>query len=688
MEVGPTGAQLGSDPTDTGYAARFSGREIVEKQLEVGSEYLVLWAKDSEYAYYDSKVAPKCPGLGRRDPLREAVETARGRLPLIAYCVIQGNGYPLRRHPEYRMLDAEGKPIGRICLNSGFLEHAKELLAEMLAYGIDGFHVDMLDQGFGPPYGCWCANCRTRFERQHGRPMPKGVTWDADWERMLEFRYETSARFERELRRHVRKLSPRASVDFNYHGYPPFSWEVGQRPVEHAHLGDFVTGETGVWGFSALGVGLTARFLAATKPGAVHQVAMQRGVRMYHDMTCRPLNDLRWEMMTLLAHGTQVTVVDKTPYDGTLDPITYGRMKPLFAEVRAKREHFGHEPVEDVGLYYSSRSRDWYGREDPARYQQAFTGAHKALVYEHMPFGVLLDENLSAEGLRRFPVVCLPNAAILLPGQVSLLREYVAGGGSLVVTGLSGLLGPRGESLQESVLAELVGAKLVRRLPSLDNHVRFPAVEGELAPLVRDLPPGSAFLVEGPAVVLEPTTAKPLGELLRPHRTVRQQKGLEGTEWPSSADAPVGPAVLVNRLGKGRVVCLACSPDHATAGEHRIVEARRLLVNAVRFLHPRPAIEVSAPRNVESVVTRDEARRVLRVHLLGYLSPPASTPGKNRPYVLPEPVEDALWYRATITVRAPIREVRALGPGTAIRRQGDRIEATVQDVHEVIVVGY
>ena len=32
---------------------------------------------------------------------------------------------------------------------------------------------------------------------------------------------------------------------------PPFSFEVGQRPVQHADNADFVTGETGVWGFSA-----------------------------------------------------------------------------------------------------------------------------------------------------------------------------------------------------------------------------------------------------------------------------------------------------------------------------------------------------------------------------------------------------------------------------------------------------
>ena len=130
--------------------------------------------------------------------------------------------------------------------------------------------------------------------------MPKGITWDEDWDRMLKFRYRSSEQFEQQLAAHIHALNPRATVDFNYHGNPPFSWEVGQRPVQHAGNGDFVTGETGVWGFSALTVGLNAEFYRAATPGKPFQVAMQRGVRMYHDQTTRPLADMRWELFTLL----------------------------------------------------------------------------------------------------------------------------------------------------------------------------------------------------------------------------------------------------------------------------------------------------------------------------------------------------------------------------------------------------
>ena len=690
MEIGPTGAQFGhSNSNDVRYCARFDGRQIVRHAVAAHSEYLVMWVRDGDYAYYDSKLLPKAPGLGQRDPLREAMDEARlARLPVIAYCVVQQGGHFLKAHPEWEMRGADGQPIGRFCYNSGYLEAMNAIVAEQLAYGIDGFHIDMVDQGFGPPYGCWCATCRAQFEKEFGHPMPKGATWDAAWDDMLEFRYRTSERFEKALYAHIKSINPRATVDYNYHGNPPFSFEVGQRPVQHAGNSDFVTGETGVWGFSALTVGLNAEFYRAAVPQQRVQVAMQRGVRMYHDQTTRPLNDLRWELLTLLAHGAFVTMVDKTSFDGGLDPVAYERIGAAFAEAREKRAHFGQAPVPEVGLYFSSRTRDWVGREQPAGYFQSFQGAHKTLVYEHIPYGVILDENATLATLQRFPIVMLPNVGILSAKEVALLRRYVEEGGKLLVTGHSGRFDGTGQPLAESALSELIGAKAKGRLESMDNWMALSGSEPAQSQLSADIRTNWPFLVKGPAVVYEPTTATPFGNLLKPYRTTRQREGKEGTDWPMSADAPVGPAILVNHVGKGTALTFAASPDFATASEHHIVEARRLLRNAVRFLNPTPRVEITAPANVEAVVTDDAASRTLRIHLLGYNSAPQTTPVKDRPFVLPMPIEDAPLYRATIESARPFKRAKAFNRSTVLRRSGQKVELRVEDVHEVVTLQY
>ncbi len=143
---------------------------------------------------------------------------------------MQQDGNYLDDHSQFRARAADGKPIGRFCLNSGYLEVMKQLLAEELAYGIDGLHVDMLDQGFGPPYGCWCDACRKQFAAEFGHAMPNGVTWDAGGTNA-----RVSLPFQCAVREgaaaYVKSLNPRASIDFNYHGNPPFLVGVGQRPV-------------------------------------------------------------------------------------------------------------------------------------------------------------------------------------------------------------------------------------------------------------------------------------------------------------------------------------------------------------------------------------------------------------------------------------------------------------------------
>lgn len=505
---------------------------------------------------------------------------------------------------------------------------------------------------------------------------------------MLEFRYASSDRFEKALAAHIKSINPRATVDFNYHGNPPFSFEVGQRPVQHAGNGDFVTGETGVWGFSALTVGMNAAFYRAATPGKPVQVAMQRGVRMYHDQTTRPLADLRWELFTLLAHGAFVTMVDKTGFDGALDAVAYGRIGDAFREAQAKREHFGQQSVHDVGLYYSSRSRDWLGREKPLTWLQSFLGAHKAVAYEHIPFGVVLDENATLESLQGFPVVLLPNVGVLSAHEVTLLRSYVESGGKLIVTGQSGQFDPKGKPLPESTLSELIGAKATARLESADNWVRFAKGGGGDEVIGDDLPRDWPFLVKGPATLYEPTTARPWGERIKPHRTTRQRVGKAGTEWPMSADAPAGPALLVNAIGKGTVLTFAASPDFSTASEHHTVEARRLLTRAIRYLHPLPRVRVEAPANVETVITDDPANQTLRVHFIAYNPTPQTLPVNERPYVLPGLIEDARTFRASIFTQEPVKEATALNPATELRREGRRIRVTITDIHDVLVLKY
>jgi hypothetical protein len=155
-----------------------------------------------------------------------------------------------------------------------------------------------------------------------------------------------------------------------------------------------------------------------------------------------------------------------------------------------------------------------------------------------------------------------------------------------------------------------------------------------------------------------------------------------------SAGEKLGPAILINRIGNGRVVTFAGSPGQAVAGEHHIVEVRRLMRNVIRWLNPEPLLQVEAPSNVEVVISDDAQNRRIRVHCLGYNPTPQTTPPTNRPYVLPGLIEDAPSYQIAIQSGRSLKSVRATNSNSQIKREGSRILATIHDIHEVLVLEY
>jgi len=99
-------------------------------------------------------------------------------------------------------------------------------------------------------------------------------------------------------------------------------------------------------------------------------------------------------------------------------------------------------------------------------------------------------------------------------------------------------------------------------------------------------------------------------------------------------------------------------------------------------------LTITAPANVEAVVTDDPATRTLRVHLLGYNSPPQTTPAKDRPFVLPMPIEEATLYRVVVESSRPLKRTAAGNQSTVLKRWGSHVEATVSDIHDVLRLNY
>lgn len=682
MELGPTGA----NDQDTIYMARATGRDWVESLVRAGAEYGVIFMKDQNFAYYNSQIARRCPNLGQRDLLSECISAAsKHGIPIIAYCQIQYDTAAWQAHPEWRMKDSDGNDIhDRLCYNSGYLAYNSQIAVEMLQYQIAGFHFDMLDFGFSPPVGCWCEHCKSLFEQEYGIAMPRGITWDEAWDKMLQFRCDSNTRFCEKLSTLVHQQKPNASVDFNYHGYPPFSWYPGEKPVQHARNGDFVTAEGLPWIFGNYNPSLLALFMAGARPGGPIQGVTSRSVYNYHDFTVRPTADMEWEVFTYLAHGAQCTIVDKANYDGTLDQVVYQRIGKIFRSARAKTEFFGHKPIQDVGLYYSSRSRDWYGRADGEKYMAAFSGAHKALVQAHITLGMIMDENASIERLSEFPVVYVPNAAILTQQEVANFKAYVQQGGNLFLTGMTGVCNHYGNLQDHSSLEELAGVRLLRcQIEFPDNYLRLPSSlqTGKGQFLTPDIPLDWPILMWGSISIYEANGAEGFGELILAVRS-------KNNSWSKhmSPGAIAGPAVFVNNVGKGKVVLVPCMLDAAYIQRYRVPEQRYLIRNVMRYLHPKPAIQIDAPANVEAVVAHDGARNRTLIHLISFSAPATATsePLNKGREVLPPVMEEPMSYEARVVFGTHFAGVKSPNVNTRLTVKGRDISVTTRDIHTII----
>ncbi len=63
-------------------------------------------------------------------------------------------------------------------------------------------------------------------------------------------------------------------------------------------------------------------------------------------------------------------------------------------------------------------------------------------------------------------------------------------------------------------------------------------------------------------------------------------------------------------------------------------------------------------------------------------------PAQNRPYVLPALIEEAPIYRATITLHDCPKSAKAWNPKTKLRRRANRVNLTIEDIHEVVMLKY
>ncbi|MEQ8846758.1 alpha-amylase family protein [Botrimarina sp.] len=680
---------------DESILSRFDAEEIVARVVNSGADALYFFAKDTYgNTYYPSQIGKPHPALDGRDFVAEVLDEGRKHgLPIVIYCSVIWDNHAAEQHPEWRMLAPDGRALSDtvtsdqgkwryVCHNSPYADYVESIVAEIADnYEVAGFHLDMFNCDFGG-LSCYCDYCRRMFQERFRSPLPTRATWDRVWRDFLEFRYDSVERLMVRLREAARRRDPELPVVMNYHGAPGFDWRVGQLPVRHAAPSSMATGETYTPMFGDMYPGMEGRFVRAIAGGKPFEMVSWRMNRIT-DFTVKGLHQLRWEVFTGLAHGGSVMLIDQPFHDGRLDPAAYDQMTAVFAEAKGRSAQFGGEFLPHVGLYYSAKTRDWYGRESQEGFVLPVMGAYKALVENHFQVDFLFDETVSAESLSRFPVVFLPNTAILSTEEQELLREYVRSGGRLIATFDASLFEKDGTAAADFHLADVYGVRFEERI-ACDNCY----YQRGLSDLEAQIDAGYNVLCQGEALRVTATTASAEGVLRQAFHKRRVPDHFFSHNVHPPCEA-IGHAEFRNRYGDGECVYLPFGLDRSYADAYELPEHRQLIGEIVRSLAPPPLVDVRAPLNCEALIRREGPALHVHLSMFNPLRQSTSLPSLNRPVRPSIRMEEPALYRAELRCERTPRSVSAANAGTRVERLDDRLyRLTCEDVFETITLQF
>jgi len=593
-------------------------REYLLRTLDVLSESGVdAWwysvsAKGS-FPLFPSKVLPYKKDVAT-DMYPWLVEEAHKRgIVMVSWEYLNTAPLLTREHPDWRVrfLDEPGYPTERhnhfVCFNSPYGELLKEYCVEVLndlnfdAIWFDGCYL------FGPAadgwlWSCCCERCAKAFKEAIGETIPRKIDWtDPVFREFIKWRYDFFEGYWAELTDYVRGKSAHGLIALN-HFNRMYMGAVSGSPLRHRPIDALVAAEG--WTSSLQMQLKTLRAVSDTYPPEVWTV-FGDGVNPSYPLGPNP--DPSAAIFYIQAAATAGGYASFGMEDPEGSGIT---LKEISSAVGPLKSYVGGEPVGCCGLVFSGLTKDFancaevpgFVRSD--RHKPAVDTAYGMgflLNHLHIPFEIVLDNQFDGN-LEKFPVLFLGDVQCMEDNAAEALKDYVAKGGTLIVTGESGTKTPMGRERETGVLDELlgIGARRTER-----EYCILEPVEGALSG--DGLPP--RYMVSGKARLVRARDGTRV--LATAKMKIKKRAGTNNFAAKLlPPDIIEGAAVLERRVGKGRVVFIA--PDIGSDYSQNPNRRSRELIRRLIGFNPAP-FTTDAPANVELAIYRKDGNLVIHV---------------------------------------------------------------------------
>jgi len=575
------------------------------------------------YCYWPTKTGHMHRGIKGRDVLGEIIDLChREGIDVIVYYSLIFNNWAYEQHPEWRILDLNGKAsrerlgkagrYGVCCPNSpGYRKFVLDQIEELCQnYEFEGIFFDMT---FWPAV-CYCSNCKRRYKEETGEDLPTIINWDdPSWVRFQKKREEWIAEFAAMATNAIKKYKPNVTVEHQSSSVPA-SWMIGVTS-QLAEQCDYVGGD--FYG-GALQQSFICKIFYNLTPKMPFEFMASICYPDLSDHTTTKSKELIENRAFLtIAHNGAFLIIDAIDPVGTLEERRYRMIGEIFEEVSKYEKYLGGELCQDVAIYFSFDSKmnfaengkkplreifEGFGAKMP--HLEAALGATEALRTSHIPFGVITKKNLN--DLSRHQVVILPDVLRLSDEEVDAMKEYVAAGGSLYAS----------KYTLKSKLSEILGVSSMEETKEKYTYIA-PTSEGEtlLPGITREYPlsiPDSQIKAEFSS------KEEVMATIMLPHTNPD-----DPSKFVSIHSNPPGvptdhPAIVCKKFGEGRIVWSSASIEkYATQSlKHRLIFThiiKSLARNAFSF-------EAAAPGCVEIVLFHKPEEKRFMISLVNFQS--------------------------------------------------------------------
>lgn len=552
-------------------------------------------------------------------------------------------------HPDWFTRNANGEPYRAAdkyitCINSPYYdEYLPGILREIIERSHPEGFTDNSWAGMGRANICYCDHCERKFRAKAGVGVPRHADWnDPLYRQWILWNYECRIAVW-ELNNRVTRAAGGAdciwsgmnsgSVSSQASSFRDLK-EISRRAsilmLDHQRR-DNATG------FQQNGdTGKRVHSLIGWDKLAPESMAMYENGRMNFRAASKPAVEARMWMIAGIAGGIQPWWHHVGAYQE--DRRQYRTAAPVMKWHKTNEAHLlNRRPVASVGLLWSQRNTDFYGRDNAADLVDApYQGFAQALIRARIPYLPIHADDIDGEA-GGLAVLVLPNVAGLSDEQCASIRRFAARGGSLIATGESSIYDEWGDPRPDFALADLLHVRLQakpvwQRPPASPVHTylrlhpefrarvygprtgKEPPVTADRHPVLQgfdetDLVPFGGVLqplaVDQGAIV--PLTFVPAFPILPPE-----------TSWMREPDTRI-PGLVVSQSPEGsRVGYLAADLDRRYMRE-LLPDHGNLLANLVRWANREPIpLHVQGPGLVDCHLYRQDDALIL--HLVNLTS--------------------------------------------------------------------